>query len=215
MVPWIALLPLLLPLCAAFLPVVMLHGVSTNDHAGTAHDWDHVVALINEAHPGTRTFPLPFFAGVESLRPLSEQLPALVSTVQELVVRESLQGGWIALGHSQGGLLMRMLAQSLDDHGIVRFVSLAGVQYGVYGLGIIPKFLGNLSAEAATDMFYTRLFQDELSVANYWHSPDTPRYVKDNVVLPVLNCEVPSSQCARWKSNFVQVGKGKEDGGMF
>lgn len=51
----------------------------------------------------------------------------------------------VILGHSQGGLLMRVMTQVIDNHNVDTLVSMAGVQNGVYGAGFLNNKFGNLT----------------------------------------------------------------------
>jgi palmitoyl-protein thioesterase len=195
------LLLALVVVAAAYHPVVFMHGFAVSEHAGTAHDWDQIREWIQELHPGTPTFAVPLFQGFDSTRPLTEQLPALVSFLQNLTASF---GSWIAVGHSQGGLLMRSVAETMPRGGMRRLVSLAGLQNGYYGVPLALEVLGKvLPLDVATDLFYSRVMQDELSVANFWRSPDFDFYAERNVFLPVVNNEHDADPTR--KSNFLAV----------
>ena len=195
------LLCAVLAMAAAYRPIVFMHGFAISEHAGTAHDWDQVRAWVEQYHPGTVTTAVPLFQGFDSTRPLTEQLPALVSFLQNLTANYS---SWIAVGHSQGGLLMRCVAETMPRSRIRRLVSLAGVQNGYYGVPLAVKYLGRvLPLDVATDLFYSSVLQDELSIANFWRSPDEQLFAGKNVYLPLLNNE-RDAQPSR-KDNFLAV----------
>ena len=68
---------------------------------------DDIVGWISAAHPGAPLFALDFFNGIDSTRPLLEQLRALVILVQQTQAANPsvFQHGWIGMGHSQGSRL--------------------------------------------------------------------------------------------------------------
>ncbi len=53
----------------------------------------------------------------------------------------SFANGYHFLGHSQGGLMLRSVIQSMDDHNVNTFVSMAGVQLGMYVSCLCTSFI--------------------------------------------------------------------------
>ncbi len=105
---------------ASFRPVVFMHGFALDRNQGSPHDWDAMRAWICELHPGTKTFAVPLFAGLDSTRPMTEQLPAIAAYIANLT---SSFDSWIGVGHSQGGLLMRCVAESVPNSRMHKLVS--------------------------------------------------------------------------------------------
>lgn len=64
---------------------------------------------------------------------------------EELSCSNSSKKDTSLIGHSQGGLLMRVMTQVIDNHNIDTLVSMAGVQNGIYGAGFLNNKLGNLT----------------------------------------------------------------------
>lgn len=60
------------------------------------------------------------------LEVISEYIRGIVSD------NSSFADGYHWIGHSQGGLIMRCLLETMDDHDVDQFVSMAGVQAGLY-----------------------------------------------------------------------------------
>lgn len=145
---------------------------------------------------------------------------------------------------------MRVMTEAINNHNIDTLVSMAGVQNGVYGAGFLANKFGNLtgltffpvcvalfgtfslvfSDRAVTDLFYTSIFQKELSIANFWyplsslrtlflpfllpvsflrHSPlnnEVP-YQQHCNFLPFVNNIVPSANSTNFKNNFMRLNK--------
>jgi len=149
---------------------------------------------------------LNIFNGFDSTRPLWEQVPEIAQLIQTTVSNDSFSQGYHFLGHSQGGLLMRVMLEVIDNHQVDTFVSMAGVQYGIYGVGFVDNYFQNLTDEAITDLFYTSLLQNEFSAANFWHGPHSNQdYLHDNIFLPVVNNETPGNDAPRYKANFLKT----------
>jgi hypothetical protein len=75
-----------------------------------------------------------------------------------------------------GGLTCRSFIEFYPDHGVNTFVSLSGVQMGVYqSITDSEKFFfhlpQNVTKETAYQYIYTFEYQNTLSVAGYWHDP--------------------------------------------
>jgi len=104
---------------------------------------------------------------------------------------------------------MRVMLEEIDNHNVDTFVSLAGVQFGIYGVGFIERFFANATDGFITDLFYTEPLQAEFSAANFWHSPydESSSYLMNKVFLPVVNNEVSSSNSQRYKKNFTKAQK--------
>jgi len=193
----------------SYKPVLAMHGFAISETVGTYHDWDNVVQWVQEAHPGQVFIPLNTFNGLESTRPLWEQVPVIKKLIQSIVSNDSrFAGGYHLMGHSQGGLLTRVMLEELDTTLVDTYISLAGVQFGIYGVGFIERYFSNVTDGFITDLFYTTPLQDEFSPANFWHSPydEASSYLTKNLFLPVVNNETPTTS-RRYKENFTSAKK--------
>jgi palmitoyl-protein thioesterase len=187
-----------------------MHGFSFTSNSGTAHDWDAVKGWVSQYHPGTAFYALATFEGITSSRPMTEQMLAIQALIEKIVSSNpGFENGYHLLGHSQGGLMMRVMTESINNHSIDTLISLAGVQNGIYGLAMLANKFGNLTDVAATKLFYTKILQDEFSGANYWHSPLNGQlpYQTHCAFLPYVNNVVQSSNSARHKTNFMRLRK--------
>ena len=199
--------------CCAYKPIIMMHGFAISEHAGTAHDWDNIRSWISELHPGTKTFALELFQGVSSTRPMEEQLPVIVQNISDIITSNAalFHNGWIAMGHSQGGLMMRGVVETMKSSLTPKkLFSLAGVQNGYYGLPFAIPIIGKtLPLDVVTDLMYSSVFQKEFSVAGYWKDPlSYTRYNESCQFLPVLNNEKETAFSAMQRSNFESLEEG-------
>eukprot|EP01107_Rhizomastix_libera_P012587 TRINITY_DN3189_c2_g1_i1.p1 TRINITY_DN3189_c2_g1~~TRINITY_DN3189_c2_g1_i1.p1 ORF type:complete len:224 (+),score=41.77 TRINITY_DN3189_c2_g1_i1:167-838(+) len=134
------------------------------------------------------------------------QLEDLIASIRSLADNSSLyDNGYHIVAHSQGGLLSRAAIQTMDDHKVRNFVSLAGVQLGEYGVPVIGfPWLQNLTEPLITSALYTDKMQKSVSIAGYWYDPlNHTRYLESNVFLPVINNE--NGYNPRFKENLNRI----------
>mmetsp|Transcript_11590 Transcript_11590/g.31021 ORF Transcript_11590/g.31021 Transcript_11590/m.31021 type:complete len:362 (+) Transcript_11590:72-1157(+) len=124
-----------------------------------------------------------------------------------------LQGGFNAIGFSQGNSLIRGYIQKYNDPPVNAFVSVHGTVMGVAAypncfeqgrpLGLLCKAL----AEVLGDLAYLPAIQDVLFPADYYRAATkvgTESYFK-NSQLSHWNNEDPTSANATFKSNFAKT----------
>lgn len=201
------LLTTLMLTCDCYKPVIMMHGFSFSNDQASYHDFDDIVSWLNRDHPGQITIALDINCGRNSTHALWEQLPQIQELIESIVANnESFADGYHWIGHSQGGLIMRCLLETMD-HNVDQFLSLAGVQGGFYGIpDVPPKWnIENKTAEEITKLMYSDWFQNEFSVADYWRSPDEDYFISENIFLPYLNNQVEDSFNQEYKLNFIKV----------
>lgn len=81
-----------------------------------------------------------------------------------------------------------MIEEYGTEHNVKTFVSLSSPQGGQYGAECFTKMFPALTARTAYELFYTRLGQRALSVANFWYDPrHRDLYLKYNVYLAVID----------------------------
>ncbi|CAN9504211.1 unnamed protein product [Ophioblennius macclurei] len=104
-----------------------------------------------------------------------------------------LQGGYNAMGFSQGGQFLRAVAQRCPTPPMKTLISVGGQHQGVYGL---PKCPGESSKicdmirKALNSGAYTALVQKHLVQAQYWHDPlNDDLYRKYSLFLADINQE--------------------------
>ena len=177
-------------------PVVFMHGLG-----GSGHDGDVLGYMISQQHPGQPFYSLAVDEGDDSLKSIITQVKDVQDTIQTLIDMhpDQFANGFHLVGHSQGGIITRGVVEASSNFNIRNYVSLAGVQAGVYGH--CEDFGG--SCEAITEMFYTPEKQGSYSIAQYWRSPDRNTYLNGNQVLPFMNNELKPQ--AYLKNNTIRL----------
>lgn len=193
-------------------PVVLMHGIN-----GSPHDFDTMVANLQKAHPGQQIFPLDVFSHALSFLPIWHQIPHITDEVRKLTAGLD---SYHLVCHSQGGIVCRALVETMTDHNVDNFVSLAGVQQGVRALPdswakFLPGWAQNLTDDEAYEILYSSLGQS-ISFGNYWRDPAPDarqKYLEFDALLPVLDNDpevvaVPPTYALtpeERKSNFLKV----------
>eukprot|EP01132_Coremiostelium_polycephalum_P001954 gene1954-2391_t len=183
-----------------------MHGFALNNKQGTYHDWDHYVSWIQTNHPGQIAIALNVDNGLSSTKPMFKQIYDVYQLIESIIAQnqESFADGFHVIGHSQGALLMRSIHEMYGLN-IDNFISLAGVQMGVYGLGFLNSTYSNFTYKELTNLFYTETMQKTFSLANWWSDPISyGTYLEDNVFLPVLN-QLLDSTIPDYKENFLAM----------
>ncbi|XP_001942630.2 lysosomal thioesterase PPT2 homolog [Acyrthosiphon pisum] len=178
-------------------PVVIVHGLMTGD----VSTMQHLAARIAELHPGTKTYVIDRFCGLASLEPLWRQTRKLADDL--LKICSLHPEGVHIIGYSQGGLIARgMIEEYGTEHNVRTFVSLSSPQGGQYGAECFTKMFPALTARTAYELFYTRLGQRALSVANFWYDPrHRDLYLKYSVYLAVIDNVKQESSCLHLQQN--------------
>ena len=113
--------------CAAYKPVIMLHGFT-----GSQKDFDHFCGFIEKYHPGQETHSLKVDDGQLSLISLKKQVRDVTKAIEK-IIRSSPQNfsdGFHFIGHSQGGIISRAVMME-KEWNIHNYISLSGVQAGL------------------------------------------------------------------------------------
>jgi len=193
-------------------PIFFMHGIN-----GGHGDWDSAIATINATNPGTFMYAFSNYEGVLfSWTSLDEQVSGVVKTMREVISanKEIMSDGYHLVCHSQGALLCRCIIESMSDHQVRHFVSLAGPQEGVYGwdfllqVGFFVKFpwFSSMTMKESHNILYSSLVQT-FSIGNMWHDPFyLDEYKKDNKFLPKYNGLTASAdELATYKANFLRL----------
>lgn len=195
--------------CAAYKPVVIIHGV-----------WDlrfslnFLADMIRQEHPGTEVHVIDMLHGWKSLAPLWYQVKAFYAKITPIM--QKAENGIILIGYSQGGILSRGIIESMD-HNITRFISLSSPQAGQYGDEFLRLIFPQYIKETAYELFYSKMGQS-VSVANYWNDPHHQElYYKYSNYLPYLNNEVDDAYKKDYRTNFLKLERlvligGPDDG---
>jgi len=157
------------------LPVVVLHGVeSSSEKMIPFCDW--ITTNFN-----VKVFNIEIGNGEKTsiYTPLSKQLEELCATIYEI---NDLQEGFNFIGMSQGGLLARGYVEQCNLYPVKNLITLVTPHGGEY-------------IKAITTNFYTKFFQEHLSVAGYWRDPqDLTNYLSKCSYLPILNNEIETNE---------------------
>ncbi|XP_062456765.1 lysosomal thioesterase PPT2 [Rhea pennata] len=202
--PWAFVPPLLLLLGLAapggsYRPVIVVHGLFDSPA-----DFRHLLAFINESHPGTNVTVIDLFDGGESLKPLWVQVEGFRRAVTPIMANAA--AGVHLLCYSQGGLICRALLSTMPEHNVHSFISLSAPQMGQYGdtrylRWLFPRHL----AANLYRLCYTRRGQG-VSVCNYWNDPHHRQlYLNSSDFLPLLNDERRNPNASAWKRNLLRI----------
>ena len=151
----------------SYTPVVFMHGIN-----GGPEDFNTLIANLNKTHPGQELHALDVFSHAVSFLPIWDQVPHIATVLRSLTAGYD---SYHLVCHSQGGIVCRALVETMSDHKVSKFVSLAGVQQGVRGIPgsyakYLPGWLQNVTDDDAYKVLYTDLGQS-ISFGNYWHDP--------------------------------------------
>lgn len=180
----------------------MMHGVT-----GSEHDFDGTIQFLKNSakHRNTPVHALTLYSGPSSLlNDLMKQMKAFYDEVKAIEKKHKYTK-YHFLCFSQGALICRTALQYFDDLNVENVILVASPQMGQFGVpGFLKQYFPNLVTRAAHFLFYTKLWQDRLSIANYWRDPfEMNRYFKHCSFLPLFNGEIANGMLAQWKKNFV------------
>ena len=188
-------------------PIFFFHGFG-----GSVADGYEMAEWVKEELPGTPFHSLALFEGKKS-----ESTPMLrqIEVVAESIANISAANGYDeyhVIGHSQGAIGVRTLAQWWGEHKIKTLISLAGPQMGQFGgLNDWPEPIHKLEEDLAYIVLYTPALQETFSAAGYWNDPhQQARFRADVWYLPVFNnVTVPGGNpnAALFRSNFLSLSK--------
>lgn len=102
------------------------------------------------------------------------------------------------LCYSQGGIICRTFLQ-LYANRVHTFFTISAPLNGQYGATNFDKFFPGISTENAYLLFYTKVMQQHVSIANYWRDPfHRNMYEEQNLLLPFLNGDLA------WHESFTR-----------
>lgn len=157
------------------LPVAVLHGVeSSSEKMIPFCDW--IATSFN-----VKVFNIEIGNGEKTsmYTPLSKQLEELCVTIYKI---NDLQEGFNFIGMSQGGLLARGYVEQCNLYPVKNLITLVTPHGGEF-------------IKVITTNFYTKFFQEHLSVAGYWRDPqDLTNYLSKCSYLPILNNEIETDE---------------------
>jgi len=188
----------------------MMHGVGSG-----ASEMQLIKTLLNSTHPGTIATSLPLYQGKPGSFDvdLNKQVEGVIAAIRKLVSDDpkAYANGYHLVCKSQGALTCRCVIESMNDHLVDTFVSLAGPQAGVFGTDFfkaLKKYgLPNWLIKGGVNLLWLAAYNvlgQKISVANIWRDPHhLASYLKGNEFLPKFT----SQATAAMKANFVRVNK--------
>lgn len=174
-------------------PVVMWHGMG--DSCCLPFSMGAIKKELEQRITGVYVHSLEIGSNVAEdtlngfFKPVNDQIE---EACQKIASDESLQGGYNAMGFSQGGQFLRAVAQRCPNPPMKNLITFGGQHQGVFGL---PHCLGTEGVcELVRRMLdygaYTRFVQAVLVQAQYWHDPTKQQeYVEVSQFLADINNE--------------------------
>jgi len=176
------------------LPLVIWHGMG--DSCCNPLSMGFIKKMVEEEVPGIYVLSLMigdniiqdtengFFSDV------NEQVSMVCS---QLAKDPKLNGGYNAMGFSQGGQFLRAVAQRCPSPPMKTLISVGGQQQGVYGLPRCPGESSHICdwiRKALNAEAYSSMMQKHLVQAQYWHDPlNDDLYKKHSLFLADINQE--------------------------
>uniref|UniRef100_A0A3Q3BKD9 Palmitoyl-protein thioesterase 1 n=2 Tax=Kryptolebias marmoratus TaxID=37003 RepID=A0A3Q3BKD9_KRYMA len=193
----------------ATVPLVLWHGMG--DSCCNPFSMGALKKIIEEEIPGI--YVLSLMIGKNVVEDEENGFLLDVNTQVSMVCRQlaqdpKLQGGFNAMGFSQGAQFLRAVAQRCPSPPMRTLISVGGQHQGVYGL---PRCLGetskicNIIREVLSRAAYSDLVQKHLVQAQYWHDPLNDLYRKYSLFLADINQERAVNET--YKKNLQQLEK--------
>ncbi|KAH0571054.1 Palmitoyl-protein thioesterase [Spironucleus salmonicida] len=179
-------------------PIVLLHGVTAS-----ASSMDKMQQWLEQENFVVFNCEIGNGAQNSINMPISWQAEQLALCIES---HKDIQNGFIGVGHSQGGMIMRYYLQMLSHNSVkmLRLITLASPLAGYFCKGKEDCTLG-LTA-ISPNLIYLEGIQNTLAPTNYWRDPTAyDKYVKGALALPVINNEREFSQ--QVKTNFMSIDK--------
>lgn len=194
------------------LPVFFFHAAN-----GKASSGNNIKA--NVTGQGRVFNALNICQGTCSVQILRVEVELMMLQIRSIISNDTstYANGYIFIGHGQGGVVARAVIESMDDHNVTTFISLAAPQNGVfygpqkedavalaaflklYAPAMIPASVFNFSSYSPADCrgkmqfdFNQRLVEapelsTQYSAANLFRSPAQASWIGWNPFLPELN----------------------------
>ncbi|XP_077193704.1 palmitoyl-protein thioesterase 1 [Paroedura picta] len=175
-------------------PLVIWHGMG--DSCCNPESMGYIKKIVEEKIPGIYVLSLQIgdsvIEDVENsfLMNVNDQVKLVCSV---LATDPKLQGGYNAMGFSQGGQFLRAVVQRCPSPPMFNLISVGGQHQGVYGFPRCPGESSHLCdwIRKMLDLgAYTEAVQDRLVQAQYWHDPlNEEEYRKKSLFLADINQE--------------------------
>jgi len=189
-------------------PVILWHGMG--DSCCLPTSMGMIKRTIKEQIPDVYVRSLEIGPNIidDTLNGFFKPVNAQVEEVcQKLAADEALQGGYNALGFSQGGQFLRAVAQRCPSPPMKNLITFGGQHQGVFGL---PHCLGTEGVcEIVREMLdigaYNSVVQEHLVQAQYWNDPTKhAEYLQVSQFLADINNERDVKN-ASYKENLVKL----------
>lgn len=189
--------------CASkFRPVVIMHGLTHNEHS-----YNRNIAAIEAAFPGIYVKALPVYDDASSIyTPMETQLAGVIDAIR---ADKNLSAGFNFYGESQGALLARTYVSTCNDPPVYNLVALNGPQNGV---GECPKVelqpFKEWCGDLGTDLdIYEWPF---CSFCDYWRGKNKEDYMEKSRWLAKVNndrFDQPGGYNATYRHNMIGLNK--------
>lgn len=190
--------------CPGVKPVVILHGV-----LASKEKMDPFVEALQRACPDLDIVNMEINLPVLGEFTTLGNIYYLIHRLRvELLFHPKLQQGYNFVAASMGGILARGIVEEFNQNPIgyhvENLITWATPHRGVYG---IPGENNTDPGVASLDknlwrVFYTKTFQQSLSLAELWHDPSQEAAYKKTLVLPYLNNEVTHPKSELYEKNM-------------
>lgn len=190
-----------------YTPVVLWHGMG--DSCCNPLSMGSVKKLLENELNGSYVLSLKIGNSIISdmsngfFMDVNDQIEFVCNTIKN---DTQLQGGYNAIGFSQGGQFLRGLAQRCPYPPMKSLISVGGQHQGVYGFPHCPGswFVCREVARLLDLGAYTEYVQNHLVQAQYWHDPlNEEKYRKHSKFLADINQEVTINP--DYKNNLMKV----------
>ncbi|KAI0829895.1 alpha/beta-hydrolase [Trametes gibbosa] len=189
-------------------PLVIWHGLGDSYASPGMLDF---MSRIKDIHPGIYIHSVylnetlkederaSFFGNVnEQIQTVSEQLAGLTE----------LQGGFDAIGFSQGGQFLRAYVERYNSPPVHNLITFGSQHMGVSDLPLCSPWdlFCQLARRAARGGVYTEWAQENLVQAQYFRDTDhLDAYLAHNKFLPSINNEVPDAQNSTYAAHLASL----------
>ncbi|CAL6009379.1 Palmitoyl-protein_thioesterase [Hexamita inflata] len=187
-------------------PVVVMHGIMD-----TKESMNNIIQYLKDITPDL--YVLNCEVGNGYMDSIFMDVYSAVKEVTNCIVNDpNLKDGFIILGYSQGGYLLRSYLENRTDSQpkVLRFITLTSPLAG-YFCGVksacamipgLPDFVNDLIA----DFEYTDFVQNLITGAGYWRNPyQLPAYLNYQTHLSLLDNQAVFNQ--QYKKNFLEPDK--------
>ncbi|XP_015108676.1 palmitoyl-protein thioesterase 1 [Diachasma alloeum] len=197
-------------LSEAPVPIVLWHGMG--DSCCFSFSLGQIKTIIEEEIPGVYVKSVRIGDDVVEdvknsyFRNVNEQVREVC---EDLANDEKLQGGYNAIGFSQGAQFLRAVAQRCPIPQMKTLISLGGQHQGVYGLpncGSMKHRFCDYLRRVLNYGAYLKLIQNRFVQAEYWHDPlKEEEYKRGSVFLADINNELVVNE--RYRDNLKALEK--------